>query len=83
MYYIFDAAIKNSITYKIHKMYAERRLTNKQTPYKRLSRLYHALARSFRKPIHALCMRTIYKAIFSCSAVSKQVLSHPVCALGA
>ncbi|MCR4881386.1 MAG: AMP-binding protein [bacterium] len=63
MYYIFDAAVKNSITYKIHKMYAERRLTNKQTSYKRLSRLYHALARSFRKPIHALCMRTIYKSL--------------------
>lgn len=61
LYYIFDKAIKNSITYKIHKMYAERRITNKQTSYKRLSRLYHAIARSFRKPIHVLCMRTLYK----------------------
>ena len=62
-YYIFDFAVKNSIRYKIHKMYSEERIPNKQTPYYRILRFYHWLVRSFRKPLHILCINTLYKKI--------------------
>lgn len=62
-YYIFNFAIKNSIRYKIHKMYSEERIPNKQTPYYRILRFYHWLIRSFRKPLHILCLNTIYGKI--------------------
>ncbi len=62
-YYIFDFAVKNSIRYKIHKMYSEERTPNKQTPYCRILRFYHWLVRSFRKPLHILCTNTLYKKI--------------------
>ena len=62
-YYIFDLAVKNSIKYKIHKMYSEERIPNKQTSYNALLRIYHVLVRSFRKPLHLLCCNTLYKKI--------------------
>ncbi|MCQ2958313.1 MAG: AMP-binding protein [Candidatus Gastranaerophilales bacterium] len=63
LYYVFDFAVKTSITYKIHKMYSEKRLTNKRTSYKRLSRIYHKVVRSFIKPLHILFMHTLYKKL--------------------
>lgn len=62
-YYIFDFAVRISIAYKIHKMYAERRLTNKKTRYKKRGRLYHKIARSFIKPLHILFTKTVYKKL--------------------
>ena len=44
-------------------MYAERRLTNKKTRYKKRSRLYHKIARSFIKPLHILFTKTVYKKL--------------------
>ncbi|MBR1680311.1 AMP-binding protein, partial [bacterium] len=41
VYKIFDFAVKLSITYKIHKMYSERRITNKKGDYHIISNLYH------------------------------------------
>ncbi len=62
-YYLFDFAIKISIKYKIHKMYSEQRITNKQTSYKKLSKLYHTIARSLIKPMHVYFTNTIYKSL--------------------
>lgn len=62
-YYLFDFAVKNSIKYKIHKMYSEQRITNKQTNYKKLSKLYHTLARAVIKLLHVYFTKTIYKDI--------------------
>jgi len=62
-YYIFDFAVKTSINYKIHKMYAERRITNKQSRYKLRGRIYHKFMRAFTKPLHILFTKTIYKKI--------------------
>lgn len=63
LYYIFDFAVKTSINYKVHKMYSERRITNKQTRYKLLSRIYHKVVRSFIKPLHVLFSNTLYKML--------------------
>ncbi len=62
MYKIFDFAIKNSIAYKTHKMYGERRITNKLT-YNTLSTIRHKIIRSFMKPMHVLFSKTIYKKL--------------------
>lgn len=62
MYNIFDFAIKTSITYKIHKMYGERRITNKWN-YHFWSTIYHRVIRSFIKPLHVLFYKTLYKKI--------------------
>ena len=62
-YFLFDFAVQNSINYKIHKMYSERRLTNKKTSYKLPSNIYHKIARAFLKPLHVLATKTIYKKI--------------------
>ena len=62
MYNIFDFAIKTSITYKIHKMYGERRITNKWN-YHFWSTIYHRVIRSFIKPLHVLFYNTLYKKI--------------------
>lgn len=62
-YRIFDFAVKVSICYKIHKMYSERRITNKKTDYKLLLELYHKFVRSFLKPLHILFSNTIYAKI--------------------
>ncbi|MCQ2789597.1 MAG: AMP-binding protein [bacterium] len=63
-YYLFDFAVKTSISYKIHKMYSERRITNKKK-YHRFVRMYHKIVRSFIKPLHVLFTRTLYKKIKS------------------
>lgn len=61
-YYIFDFAVQTSINYQIHKMYSERRITNKKK-YHKLLRLYHKIIRSFIKPLHLLFKATIYQKI--------------------
>lgn len=62
MYNIFDFAIKTSISYKTHRMYGERRITNK-LGYHALSTIRHRVIRSFIKPFHALFYNTLYKKI--------------------
>ena len=62
MYNIFDFAVKTSISYKIHKMYGERRITNKWN-YHFWSTIYHRIVRSFIKPLHVLFYNTLYKKI--------------------
>ncbi|MBQ7126447.1 AMP-binding protein [bacterium] len=74
-YYIFDFAVQNSINYKIHKMYSERRLTNKKTSYKLTSNIYHKIIRSFLKPLHMLATATIYKKVKKLTGLSRIRLS--------
>lgn len=62
MYNIFDFAIKTSISYKTHKMYGERRITNKLT-YNTISTIRHRFIRSFIKPFHVLFYNTLYKKV--------------------
>lgn len=62
MYNIFDFAIKISISYKTHRMYGERRITNKLN-YHTLSTIKHRIIRSFIKPLHVLFYNTLYKKI--------------------
>ncbi len=62
-YYLFKFAVKTSVFYKIHKMYSERRITNKKTSYKITSNLYHKIVRSFLKPLHILFTNTLYKKV--------------------
>ena len=62
MYNIFDFAIKTSISYKTHRMYGERRITNK-LGYHTLSTIRHRIIRSFIKPLHVLFYNTLYKKI--------------------
>ncbi len=62
-YRLFDNAVKLSIAYKIHKMYSERRLVNKQTKYKTLSNWYHRFVRTFLKPLHILATKTLYASV--------------------
>ncbi len=62
LYNIFDFAIKTSITYKAHRMYGERRITNKLN-YHTLSTIRHRIIRSFIKPFHVLFSATLYKKI--------------------
>lgn len=62
-YRIFDFAVKLSITYKIHKMYSERRITNKKNGYHLISNIRHKFLRSFLKPFHILFTNTLYKKI--------------------
>ena len=62
LYKIFDFAIKTSISYKTHRMYGERRITNKLN-YHTLSTIRHRIIRSFIKPLHVLFYNTLYKKI--------------------
>lgn len=62
MHAIFDFAIKTSISYKTHRMYGERRITNK-LGYHTLSTIRHRIIRSFIKPFHVLFYNTLYKKI--------------------
>lgn len=62
LYYIFDFCVQSSINYKIHKMYSEKRITNKKK-YHNLSKIYHKIIRSFIKPIHLFASATLYKKI--------------------
>lgn len=70
MYGVFDFAVKLSITYKIHKMYSERRITNKKSRYHRTSNLYHKFVRGFLKPFHVLFTNTLYKKIKDAAGVN-------------
>ncbi|MBR2526304.1 AMP-binding protein [bacterium] len=70
VYKIFDFAVKLSITYKIHKMYSERRITNKKGDYHFLTNIYHKLARSFLKPLHVLFTNTLYKTIKNAAGIN-------------
>ena len=70
IYKIFDFAIKLSITYKIHKMYSERRITNKKGDYHVISNLYHKFVRSFLKPFHILFTKTLYKSIKDAAGIN-------------
>ena len=74
-YYLFDLAVQNSINYKIHKMYSERRLTNKRSKYKLPSALYHKIARMFLKPLHILSTKTIYKKVKEAAGLDRIRLS--------
>lgn len=62
-YRIFDFGVKLSIKYKIHKMYSERRITNKKQAYHMYMNLYHRFVRSFLKLWHILLSATIYKSV--------------------
>ena len=62
-YRLFDFGLKISLKYKIHKMYSERRIPNKQTAYHAMTGYYHKFVRSFLKPLHVLFMKTLYKQI--------------------
>ena len=62
-YRIFDFGVKLSIKYKIHKMYSERRITNKKHAYHFYMNWYHRFVRLFMKPVHVLLTHTIYRAV--------------------
>ena len=62
-YYFFDIAVKLSIRYQIHRMYSERRITNKKTKYKLRSKIYHKIIRSFYKPLHLLSRKYLYAKV--------------------
>lgn len=70
MHNIFDFAIKTSISYKTHKMYGERRITNKWN-YHTLSTIKHRIIRSFIKPLHVLFYNTLYKKIKKAVGLNK------------
>lgn len=70
VYKLFDFAVKSSITYKIHKMYSERRITNKKGGYHTLSNMYHKIARSFLKPLHILFTNTLYSQIKNAAGIN-------------
>lgn len=69
-YKIFDFAVKLSINYKIHKMYSERRITNKKGNYHIWTSLYHRFVRSFLKPLHVLFTNTLYKKIKDAAGIN-------------
>jgi len=62
-YRIFDFGVKLSIKYKIHKMYSERRITNKKHAYHFYMNWYHRFVRLFMKPVHVLLTHTVYRAV--------------------
>lgn len=62
-YYFFDIAVKLSIRYQIHRMYSERRITNKKTKYKLRSKIYHKVVRSFYKPFHLIARKYLYEKV--------------------
>lgn len=70
LYRIFDSAVQISINYKIHKMYSERRITNKRTKYHFYSNLYHKFVRAFLKPLHILFTNTLYKKIKNTAGIN-------------
>lgn len=72
-YKLFDFAVKLSIMYKIHKMYSERRITNKKSPYHILSGIYHKVAGSFLKPFHVLFTDTLYKKVKTVAGINFRV----------
>ncbi|MBQ7450392.1 AMP-binding protein [bacterium] len=70
IYKIFDFAVKLSIYYKIHKMYSERRITNKKNGYHIWTSLYHRFVRSFLKPFHVLFSNILYKKIKNAAGIN-------------
>lgn len=62
-YFMFDFAVKASVEYKIHKMYAEKRITNKQSKYNWCAKMYHGFIRSFYKPIYKYFNEKVFKQI--------------------
>ena len=72
-YKLFDFGVKLSINYKIHKMYSERRITNKKGSYHLCTNLYHKFVRSFLKPIHILLTNTLYKKIKQTAGINFKV----------
>lgn len=69
-YKIFDFAVKLSINYKIHKMYSERRITNKKGRYHKTISLYHRIVRSFLKPLHVFFTNTLYKKVKTAAGIN-------------
>ena len=69
-YKFFDFAVKLSINYKIHKMYSERRITNKKGKYHYWTNVYHKIVRSFLKPLHILFTNTLYKKIKQAAGIN-------------
>lgn len=74
LYKVFTFAIKVSITYKTHKMYGERRITNKLS-YNAYSTVMHRIIRSFIKPLHVLFLNTLYKKIKKAVGLDKMRVS--------
>ena len=70
LYKIFDFAVKLSINYKIHKMYSERRITNKKGKYHYWTNVYHKIVRSFLKPLHVLFTNTLYKKVKQAAGIN-------------
>lgn len=62
IYKIFDFAMKVSIAYKTHKMYGERRITNKLS-YHTISTIRHRIMSAFYEPLHVLFYNTLYKKV--------------------
>ena len=73
VYKLFDFGVKLSINYKIHKMYSERRITNKKGSYHLWINLYHKFVRCFLKPIHIILTNTLYKKIKQAAGISFKV----------
>lgn len=73
LYKIFDFAVKYSIYYKIHKMYSERRITNKKNGYHIWTSLYHKVVRSFLKPLHIFFTNTLYERIKKAAGINFRV----------
>lgn len=69
-YKLFDFAVKLSIHYKIHKMYSERRITNKKGSYHFYTSLYHKFVRSFLFPFHILFTNTLYKKVKAAAGIN-------------
>ena len=72
LYNLFDFAVKLSIKYKTHKMYGERRITNKWN-YHTLSTIKHKIIRSFLKPFHVLFVNTLYKKVKKAAGLNFRV----------
>ena len=72
-YKLFDFGVKLSINYKIHKMYSERRITNKKGSYHFWMNIYHKFVRSFLKPFHILLTNTLYKKIKQAAGINFKV----------
>ncbi|MBQ3642461.1 AMP-binding protein [bacterium] len=62
-YWLFDFGVQVSILYKVHKMYSEKRITNKKGSYNKFNNFYHRFVRTFLKPIHLLFTYKLYSKI--------------------
>lgn len=73
LYKLFVPAVKLSIKYKTHKMYGERRITNKWS-YNAFSTVRHKIIRSFLKPLHVLFLHTLYKKVKNDNGLNFRVI---------